>query len=111
MQTFSQEIFTLFQALTSQQGDPDPAIIEAFQSAKYSLTMVITSLEERSALSEKDIIAPNQRFWPETAQQMDAKKALRHLLANKHGLTEHSLSAVKSKCKCLYNGPYAEESA
>ena len=73
MQTLSQEIFTLSQALTFQQGDLDLAIIEAFQSAKNSLTMAIASLDRRSALSKKDVIAPNQRSWPEMAQWMDAK--------------------------------------
>ncbi len=59
LQTLSQDVFSLSQALTSRQGDPNLAIIEAFQSTKYSLTMVIASLDGRSTLSEMDIIAPN----------------------------------------------------
>jgi hypothetical protein len=107
VQTLSQEVFTLSQALTSRQGDPNPAVIEAFRSAKYSLTTAIASLDGRSALPEKDVIAPNQRSWPETAQRMGTKKAPRRPLADERGLTERSLGAVKGKRKRLHNDPYA----
>ena len=67
LQALSQDVFSLSQSLASRQGDPNPAVIEAFRSAKYSLTTAIASLDGRSALPEKDVIAPNQRSWPETA--------------------------------------------
>ncbi len=55
-----------------------------------------------------DVIAPNQRSWPETAERMGAKKVPRpRCLPNERGLTERSLSAVKDKRKRLYNDPYA----
>jgi hypothetical protein len=108
LQTLSQDVFSLSQALTSrQEGDPNPAVIEAFRSAKYSLTTAIASLDGRSALPEKDVIAPNQRSWPETAERMGAKKAPKRCHPDERGLTERSLGAVKGKRKRLHNDPYA----
>jgi len=108
LQTLSQDVFSLSQALTSRQGDPNPAVIEAFRSAKYSLTTAIASLDGRSTLPEMDIIASNQRSWPEIAERMGAKKVPRpRCLPNERGLTERSLGAIKGKRKRLYNDPYA----
>jgi hypothetical protein len=61
LQTLSQDVFSLSQAITSRQGEsvPNPAVIEAFRSAKYSLTTAIASLDGNAALPEKDDIAPN----------------------------------------------------
>src|SRR6266852_731790 len=70
--------------------------------------MAIASLDGRSALPEMDVIAPNQRSWPETAERMGAKKVPRpRCLPNERGLMERSLGAVKGKRKRLYNDPYA----
>jgi hypothetical protein len=107
VQTLSQEIFSLSQRLTSESGDPNPAVIEAFRAAKYSLTTAIASMEGNSALPEKDVIAPNQKSWPETARRMGAKKVPRPRLPEERGLTERSLGAVKGKRKRLHNDPYA----
>jgi hypothetical protein len=110
LQALSQEVFSLSQALTSRQGEsaPNPAIIEAFRSAKYSLTTAIASLDGNAPLPEKDVIAPNQRSWPETAERMGAKKAPRRpCLPEERGLTERSLGVVKGKRKRLHNDPYA----
>ena len=98
---------SLSQALTSRQGeDPNPAVLEAFQSAKYSLTTAITSIDGKGALPEKDVIAPNQRSWPETSKRMGAKKVPRRR-PDERGLTERSIGAVKGKRKRLHNDPYA----
>ena len=109
LQSLSQDIFSLSQMLTSrQESAPNPAIIEVFQSAKYSLTMAITSLNGKAALLEKKNIAPNQKSWPETAEYMGTKKIPRcPCLVNEHGLTKHSIGAVKGKHKHIHNDPYA----
>jgi len=65
-------------------------------------------MNRKDALPKKDIIASNQRSWPETAKRMSAKMVLRCLcLFNKHRLMEHSIGAVKGKHKHLHNDPYA----
>ena len=109
MQSLSQDVFSLSQMLTSrQESAPNPAIIEAFRSAKYSLTTAIGSLDGKAALPEKENIAPNQKSWPETAERMGAKKIPRcPCLADEHGLTERSIGAVKGKRKHIHNDPYA----
>ena len=101
----------LSQMLTSrQESAPNLAIIEAFRSAKYSLTTAITSLDGKAALPEKENIAPNQKSWPETAKCMGTKKIPRcPCLADEHGLTEHSIGAIKGKHKHIHNDPYAGE--
>ena len=111
LQSLTQDIFSLSQRLASRQGEesaPNQAVIEAFRSAKYSLTTVIASMEGKGALPEKDVIAPNQKSWPETAKRMGAKKdPRRRCLPDEIGLTERSLGAVKGKRKRLHNDPYA----
>jgi hypothetical protein len=109
LQSLSQDVFSLSQMLTSrQESAPNPAIIEAFRSAKYSLTTAIASLDGKAALPEKENIAPNQKSWPETAERMGAKKIPRRpCLADERGLTERSIGAVKGKRKRIHNDPYA----
>ena len=110
VQTLSQRLFSLSQKLTSESEASNPAVIEAFRSANYSLVTAITSMEGNSALPEKNIIAPNQKSWPEMAQCMGAKKVPKPQCLPEehgHGLTEHSIGIVKGKHKCLHNDPYA----
>jgi hypothetical protein len=65
-------------------------------------------MEGKGALPERDVIAPNQKSWPEMAKRMGAKKdPRRRCLPDEHGLTERSLGAVKGKRKRLHNDPYA----
>jgi hypothetical protein len=64
-------------------------------------------MEGKGALPKRDVIAPNQKSWPETAKRMGAKKDPRcRCLPDEHGLTERSLGAVKGKQKHLHNDPY-----
>ena len=109
LQSLTQDIFLLSQALTSRHVDiTNPAVVEAFWSAKYSLAMAIASMEGEHALPKKDIIVPNQRSWPETAKRMGARNAPRHqCLSDEQGLTECSVGAVKGKRKHLHEDPYA----
>jgi hypothetical protein len=107
LQSLSQDIFSLSQRLTLESV-PNLAVIEAFRSAKYSLTMAIASMEGRNALPEKDVIASNQKSWPETANRMGARKNPRpQCLPRERGLMEHSIGAIKGKRKRLHNDPYA----
>jgi hypothetical protein len=107
LQSLSQDIFSLSQKLTLESV-PNLAVIEAFRSAKYSLTTAIASMEGRNALPEKDVIAPNQKSWPETANRMGARKNPRpRCLPGECGLTERSIGAIKGKRKHLHNDPYA----
>ena len=108
VQTLSQRLFSLSQKLTSESGALNLVVIEAFQSANYSLVTAIASMEGNSALLEKDVIAPNQKSWPETAQRMGTKKVPKPwCLPEEHGLTECSIGVVKGKHKHLHNDPYA----
>jgi hypothetical protein len=113
LQTLTQDIFSLSQRLASRQGEesaPNLAMVEAFRAAKYSLTSAIASFNGKAALPEKDVIAPNQKSWSETAKRMGAKKVLkRRCLPEECGLTERSIGIVKGKCKRLHNDPYAGE--
>ena len=78
LQSLTQDIFLLSQALTLRHVDiTNLAVVEAFRSVKYSLATAITSMEGKHALPEKDIIAPNQRSWPETAKCMGARNTPR----------------------------------
>ena len=109
LQSLTQDIFSLSQALTSRHADiTNPAVIEAFWSVKYSLATAIASMEGERALPEKDVIVPNQRSWPETAKHMGTRNApRRRCLPDEQGLTECSVGAVKGKHKRLHEDPYA----
>ena len=107
LQTLSRDLFTLSQKINSKNA-VKPGVIEAVRSAKYSLTAAAALMEGDDALPEKDIIAPNQRSWPETAERMGAKKIpRRRCLPIERGLTERSIGVVKGKRKRLHNDPYA----
>jgi len=54
-------------------------------------------MEGRNTLPEKDVIAPNQKSWPETANRMGARKNPRPQgLPGEHRLTERSIGAVRN---------------
>ena len=75
LQTLLQDVLSLSQQLTLGQRDsaPSPAVIEAFQAAKYSLTIAVASIKGRSTLLEKEVIASNQKSLPKMAKRMGAK--------------------------------------
>ena len=66
LQVLTQDITLLTQTL-AVETTADSAVVEAARSAKYSLTAAVASLQSTRALPEKDVIAPNQKSWPETA--------------------------------------------
>jgi hypothetical protein len=83
--------------------------MEAVRSAKYSLTAAIASTEGASvSLPYKDVIAPNQHSWPETAERMGVKRvSKRKRLPEEHGLTERSIGVAKGKWQRIHQDPYA----
>jgi MULE transposase domain len=91
LQALKQDITALIDQMT-----PSHAVMEAVRSAKYSLTAAIASTEGASAsLPHKDVIAPNQHSWPETAERMGVKRASkRKRLPEEHGLTVTVMRAV-----------------
>jgi hypothetical protein len=111
LQTLTQDITDLSHRLVSEQTDPSapsPAVLEAVRSAKFSLTAAITSAQETSAIPDKEVIAPNQKSWTETAVHMGVKKApKRKQLPEECGLTERSIGIAKGKKVRIYNDPYA----
>ena len=75
--TLIQEINSLSHSLTSKKIDRShyPVVIEAIWSAKYSLASAGTSVEGTSTLPVKDLIAPNQNSWSETATSIGHQAA------------------------------------
>ena len=75
LQILTQEINVLSNKVLalSDPSTPSRAILDAFQSAKYSLEMAVTSMQGTSALLDKDNIAPNHRSWLEMAEWMGTK--------------------------------------
>ena len=74
-----QDIAVLSQMLISEQPWDQSsdglslAVMDTICLAKYSLSVAIALTEGTSALSEKEWIAPDQRFWPETAKCIGVK--------------------------------------
>ncbi|KAI0246054.1 hypothetical protein BJV78DRAFT_1286809 [Lactifluus subvellereus] len=112
LHTLTQDIRILSNQLTSKIGQssaPSPAVLEAVQSAKYTLTAAIASSQGTSALPHKNFIVPNQKSWMETAKWMGVKKAPKcQCLPEEHGLTERSIGVAKTKKRRrVHNDPYA----
>jgi hypothetical protein len=105
LQTLSNDVAVLSQALTSGQADASAAV-EAFRSAKYSMAAAIA--KGTSALPEKERIAPNQKSWPETAERMGVERApKRKRLPEERGITEKSIGIAKGKRRRIHQDPYA----
>ena len=71
LQTLTQGIAALSHTLASLSLSL--AVLEAARSAKYTLMVAIASIQGSNALPEKDIVAPNQKSWMETAKRMGVK--------------------------------------
>ena len=71
LQNLTQDIAALSHTLMSKSKSL--AILEAAHLAKYTLVAAITLTQGLSALSEKDVITPNQKSWIEMAEQMGVK--------------------------------------
>jgi hypothetical protein len=109
LQVLMQDITLLSQTLASEtidQSADSSAIIEAARSAKYSLTALVASLQNIRALPEKDIIAPNQTSWPETAERMGVKRSSKRKCPPEEcGLTARSIGVAKAKHR-IHTDPY-----
>jgi hypothetical protein len=113
--TLTQEINTLnslSQNLTSKKISQSShvEVLEAVQSAKYSLTSAIMSTEGTSTLPNIEYIAPNQKSgWGETATCMGVKRAhapKQKCLPEERGMTAQAISITNRKCHCTYSDPY-----
>jgi hypothetical protein len=83
------------------------AVLETARSVKYTLTTAIASLQSARPLPEKDVIAPNQKSWPETAECMGVKRApKRKCPPEERGLTAQSIGVAKAK-RHIHTDPYA----
>jgi hypothetical protein len=111
LQSLTQDISNLSHRLNSEQIDQSsmsPAVLEAVRLAKYSLAAAIASTQGTSAIPDKEVIAPNQKSWTETAERMGVKRAPKHKrLPEERGLTERSIGATKGKRISVYSDPYA----
>lgn len=112
LDSLTQDISRLTQTLASQptQSDSYPAVVEAFRSAKYSLT---AAMQGTGALPDKERIPPNQKTWQETAERMGARRVRARKQpqpakpAEERGITERSIGAAKGKKRKIYDDPYA----
>jgi hypothetical protein len=76
-----QDVNTLSNQLISEWADqsvPSPAAVEAIRCAKASLMAAVVSVQGSSPLPQRELIAPNQHSWTETAERMGAQKAMKH---------------------------------
>jgi len=85
------------------------AIVEAAWSTNFSLSAANASIQGTRALLEKDVIAPNQKTWTETAVWMGVKPTWkRKCLPKEHGVTAKSVGIAKrKKQKCT--DPYGKQ--
>jgi hypothetical protein len=107
LQGLTQDIAALSHTLASKALSS--AILEAARSAKYTLTTAIASIQGSSALPEKDVIAPNQKSWTETAERMGVKRGApkRKCLPEESGTTARSIGIAKGKRRRVHTDPYA----
>jgi hypothetical protein len=115
LQSLTQDITVLSQVLISAQawdqssGSPSESstAMEAFCSAKHSLTVAIALTEGTSALPEKEWIVPNQKSWPEMAKHMGVKWAAKQKqLPKEHGITKQAIGVAKGKQWQIHQDPY-----
>src|SRR6266851_2953500 len=107
LQTLTHDIAALSHTLASKSSSS--AVLEAARSAKYTLTVAIASIQGSNALPEKDIVAPNQKSWTETAKWMGVKRGApkRKCLPEERGITAQSIGAAKGKRHRVHSDPYA----
>ena len=103
-----QDVNTLSNKLMSEGSDqsaPSPVAVEAVRSAKASLTAAVASVQGSSPLPHREMIAPNQHSWTETAERMGVQK--RRRLPEEAGLTQKAIGVAKGKRRRVYTDPYA----
>jgi hypothetical protein len=110
--TLTEEISALAQSLTSEPIHPlalaPRSVVEAYQSAKHGLNAFSAAIAGSSAFPKKTVIAPNQKSWPETAEQMGVKRnPKRKRLPEERGLSEQSIGTAKGKRRRVHDDPYA----
>jgi hypothetical protein len=104
---------SLSQNLTSKKisQSSHTEVLEAVQSAKYSLTSVIVSTEGTSTLPNIEYIVPNQKSsWGETAMCMGIKCARapkQKCLPKECRMIAWAIGIANRKHCCTYSDPYA----
>jgi hypothetical protein len=74
------------------------AMVESIQSMRYGLLVANASVQGTHTLPEKDVIAPNQKTWLETAVWMGVKPPQKQkCLPKECRLTAQSIGIAKSK--------------
>ena len=104
IRSLSQELDDKIKKITKE---PDPAVMEAIRSVKYTLTAALASIQGSRALPNKENIPPNQKSWTETAERMGVKRVPKRRLSNEIGLTDWSIGIAKGKRHRIYEDPYA----
>ncbi len=106
LQTLTQDIAALSHTLASKSSSS--AVLEAARLAKYTLTVAIASIQGSNALLEKDVVAPNQKSWTETAKRMGIKHGTpkRKCLPEERGITAQSIGTAKGKRRRVHSDPY-----
>jgi hypothetical protein len=107
--TLTCEIISLSQNLASKKINQShyPAVIEALQSTKYSLTVADALVQGTSALLDKELIPPNQNSWSETAARMGINQLpKRKCLPKECRLTEQAIG-ITNRCRRTHNDPYS----
>jgi hypothetical protein len=106
-----QDVNTLSNKLISEWADqsaPSPTALEAVRCAKASLTAAVASVQGSNPLPHRELIAPNQHSWMETAKKMGTQKAVKRRRPPKEvGLTEKTIGIAKGKHCRVYTDPYA----
>jgi hypothetical protein len=107
LKNLTQDIAALSHTLASKSKSS--AILEAARSAKYTLAAAIASTQGSNALPEKDVVAPNQKSWTETAERMGVKRhaSKRKCLPEECGMTAQSIGVAKGKRRQVHSDPYA----
>ena len=114
LRAVAQELALLLQTLVSVTETMDHladylAIVKAAWSTNFSLSAANASIQGTHALPEKDVIAPNQKTWMETAIRMGMKPTWkRKCLPEECGVTAKSVGVAKSK-KRKRTDPYGEQ--
>jgi len=89
-------------------SNPSILDLQALQSVRIALKMVITSAKGSHALPKIDDFSPNQKTWTKTAVRMGVrKKSPKWKDGPVGGNTEQRIGASKGKHSHKYSDPYA----
>ncbi|KAH9173877.1 hypothetical protein EDB89DRAFT_2068386 [Lactarius sanguifluus] len=100
------EIITLsWQLLAQAPRDARPELVKSVHAIRTHLSVVASSTGDDQQLPEKEVIAPNQLSWPETAQRMGVRCEKRHGKVDSV-LTAELIGETNRKRNCANQDPY-----